>query len=258
VKLNCAAIPSELLESELFGYDTGAFTGAKKGGKIGKFELANGGTIFLDEIGDMPMTMQVKILRVLQEREFERVGGTKTVSVDVRIIAATNKNLSEQVKKGEFREDLYYRLNVMFIEIPSLRERMEDMENLVDRLLAKISDRLGKHVVGVVPPVLDFLRSHSWPGNVRELENVLERAVNMVDGEVIQVSHLPAYLNRKVGAARKDDSPVRELRELVEDVEQSAIARCLEFTQGNKLQTAKLLNISRSSLYEKMAKYGLD
>lgn len=258
VKINCAAIPAELLESELFGYDTGAFTGAKKGGKIGKFELANGGTIFLDEIGDMPLSMQGKILRVLQERELERVGGNKIIPVDVRVIAATNKNLVEQVRKGEFREDLYYRLNVMFIEVPPLRERIDDLENLVDKLLTRIRDRLGKYVVSVDYQAMDLLRGHKWPGNVRELENVLERAVNLVEGDVITSAHLPSYINRKTPVAPKGGGLVRELREVVEEVERTAIASCLDHVGGNKVQAAKLLNVSRSSLYEKMEKYGLN
>lgn len=258
VKINCAAIPAELLESELFGYDTGAFTGAKKGGKIGKFELANGGTIFLDEIGDMPLSMQGKILRVLQERELERVGGNKIIPVDVRVIAATNKNLVEQVRKGEFREDLYYRLNVMFIEVPPLRERIDDLENLVDKLLTRIRDRLGKYVVSVDYQAMDLLRGHKWPGNVRELENVLERAVNLVEGDVITSAHLPSYINRKTPVAPKGGGLVRELREVVEEVERTAIVSCLDHVGGNKVQAAKLLNVSRSSLYEKMEKYGLN
>ena len=260
VKLNCAAIPANLLESELFGYDSGAFTGAKKGGKIGKFELANSGTIFLDEIGDMPLSMQAKILRVLQEREFERVGGNKTIQVDVRVIAATNRNLIEMVKSGDFREDLYYRLNVMQIDIPPVRERMEDLEDLIDRLLGRISDRLGKYVLGIAPGAMDLLRGYGWPGNVRELENVLERAVNLVEGDMIQASHLPASFTRRVRAPGQpgDDEPVRELKGLIEEVERDAISRALEQTGGNKLQTSKLLAISRSSLYEKMQKYSIE
>jgi transcriptional regulator with PAS, ATPase and Fis domain len=262
VKLNCAAIPGELLESELFGYDTGAFTGARKGGKVGKFELANGGTIFLDEIGDMPLSMQAKILRVLQEREVERVGGTSTISVDVRVIAATNRNLVEMVKKHEFREDLYYRLNVMQIDIPPLRERMEDISELVDHLLRKISDRLGKYVVKVSEAAFATLQAHTWPGNVRELENVLERSINLADGEVILPAHLPQPVARKgaghVVETREENQPIKELSAVLEDVERATIARCLEHTGGNKLQTAKLLNISRSNLYEKIQKYRLD
>mgnify|MGYP000851934390 FL=1 len=255
VKVNSAAIPSELLESELFGYEEGAFTGAKKGGKIGKFELANGGTIFLDEIGDMPLKMQAKLLRVLQEKEFERVGGNKVIKVDVRVIAATNKDLKKLIQEGKFREDLYYRLNVMTIEIPPLRERQEDIEELVKVLLKKLSDQLGKYVSNISDKALEYLLAHSWPGNVRELENVLERAINLTDSDTILPVHLPVYITQ---SSRKPiDGPVRPLKDIIEDVEKEAILRCLEYTEGNKLKTAELLNISRSSLYNKMEKYGI-
>ncbi|NLV89739.1 MAG: sigma 54-interacting transcriptional regulator [Tissierellia bacterium] len=255
VKVNSAAIPSELLESELFGYEEGAFTGAKKGGKIGKFELANGGTIFLDEIGDMPLKMQAKLLRVLQEREFERVGGNKVIKVDVRVIAATNKDLKKLIQEGKFREDLYYRLNVMTIEIPPLRERLEDIEELARVLLKKLSNQLGKYVSKISDNALEYLLAHSWPGNVRELENVLERAINLTDSDTIMPVHLPVYITQR--STKAIDGPVRPLKDTIEDVEKEAILRCLEYTEGNKLKTAELLNISRSSLYNKMEKYGI-
>jgi len=255
VKVNSAAIPSELLESELFGYEEGAFTGAKKGGKIGKFELANGGTIFLDEIGDMPLKMQAKLLRVLQEREFERVGGNKVIKVDVRVIAATNKDLKKLIQEGKFREDLYYRLNVMTIEIPPLRERLEDIEELARVLLKKLSNQLGKYVFKISDNALEYLLAHSWPGNVRELENVLERAINLTDSDTIMPVHLPVYITQR--STKAIDGPVRPLKDTIEDVEKEAILRCLEYTEGNKLKTAELLNISRSSLYNKMEKYGI-
>ncbi|NLK43892.1 MAG: sigma 54-interacting transcriptional regulator [Tissierellia bacterium] len=255
VKVNSAAIPSELLESELFGYEEGAFTGAKKGGKIGKFELANGGTIFLDEIGDMPLKMQAKLLRVLQEREFERVGGNKIIKVDVRVIAATNKDLKKLIQEGKFREDLYYRLNVMTIEIPPLRDRQEDIEELVKVLLKKLSNQLGKYVSNISDNALAYLLSHNWPGNVRELENVLERAINLADSDTIMPVHLPVYITQR--SRKAIEGPVRPLKDIIEDVEKEAILRCLEYTEGNKLKTAELLNISRSSLYSKMEKYGI-
>lgn len=255
VKVNSAAIPSELLESELFGYEEGAFTGAKKGGKIGKFELANGGTIFLDEIGDMPLKMQAKLLRVLQEKEFERVGGNKVIKVDVRVIAATNKDLKKLIKEGKFREDLYYRLNVMTIEIPPLRERQEDIEELVKVLLKKLSNQLGKYVSNISDTALECLLAHDWPGNVRELENVLERAINLTDSDTILPVHLPVYIRQR--SRKVVDGPVRQLKDIIEDVEKEAILRCLEYTEGNKLKAAELLNISRSSLYNKMEKYGI-
>ena len=255
VKVNSAAIPSELLESELFGYEEGAFTGAKKGGKIGKFELANGGSIFLDEIGDMPLKMQAKLLRVLQERELERVGGNQVIKVDVRVIAATNANLKELIAQGKFREDLYYRLNVMTIEIPPLRERREDIEELAAVLLKKLSNQLGRYVSKISEKAMEFLLSHSWAGNVRELENVLERAINLADSDTLLPVHLPVYLRNQV--KRTLGGPVRPLREIIEDTEKEAIARVLEYTKGNKQQAAKLLDISRSSLYDKIERYGI-
>lgn len=256
VKVNCAAIPNELLESELFGYEEGAFTGAKKGGKIGKFELANTGTIFLDEIGDMPMNMQVKLLRVLQEKEIDKVGGNKTKKIDVRVIAATNKDLKKLVQQGKFREDLFYRLNVVVIEIPSLKERIYDIEALCAHLLDKITNRLGKYVTQISEGAMSYLKGYHWPGNVRELENVLERAVNIVDGDVIMPMHLP--LNVMKNKTVPSNGPIRELRYLIDDIEREAILQCLEYTNRNKQMTAKLLNISRSSLYEKIERLGIE
>ncbi|WP_252187736.1 sigma-54 interaction domain-containing protein [Anaeromonas frigoriresistens] len=255
VKVNCAAIPADLLESELFGYEEGAFTGAKKGGKIGKFELANGGSIFLDEIGDMPLNMQSKLLRVLQEREIEKVGSNKTKKIDVRVIAATNHDLKELVEEGKFREDLYYRLNVMTIEIPPLRERCDDIDDLSSLLLKKISKQLGKYVNNISPKTMEYLKMHSWPGNVRELENVLERAVNLTDCDTIQPSYLPEYLmeNKK----SKSSGPIKSMKDIIEEAEKNAITSVLKYTNGNKLKTAKLLNISRSSLYDKIERYSI-
>ncbi|WZL74173.1 sigma 54-interacting transcriptional regulator [Clostridiaceae bacterium 35-E11] len=257
IKVNCAAIPAELLESELFGYEEGAFTGARRGGKIGKFELANGGSIFLDEIGDMPHSMQAKLLRVLQEKEVERVGGTKNIPLDVRIIAATNRNLEEMIEKGEFREDLYYRLNVMSINIPPLRERIEDLEPMVHYLLTKISEEVGNYVTKIAPKAMKYLESYTWPGNIRELENVLERAINLVDyGKEIQVNHLPMHLRKaEVHVKIRGD---KDLKSILEEVEKEAILDCLKRTNGNRTETAKILNISRSSLYEKLWKYGIE
>ena len=234
------------MESELFGYDEGAFTGAKKGGKIGKFELANGGTIFLDEIGDMPLKMQAKLLRVLQEREFERVGGNETIKVDVRVIAATNKDLKEMISKDEFREDLYYRLNVLTLEIPPLRARERDVEELITILLKKLSNELGRYVQRVSEEAMEYILGHNWPGNVRELENVLERAINLTDSDTIYPSHLPADLRQK--KSTEAHGPIVPLKELVEDTEKQAIVKCLEYTGGNKLKASKILDISRSSL----------
>lgn len=193
VRVNCAAIPENLLESELFGYEKGAFTGAIKS-KPGKFNIANGGTIFLDEIGDMPLSMQVKLLRVLQEREFESVGGLTTQTVDVRIIAATNRNLEKMIEQGNFREDLYYRLNVISIMLPPLRQRKEDINLLAEHFIHKISNKLNKNVSGIDNKSLIHLQEYHWPGNIRELENIIERAINMCDGTIITEKDLPFYI----------------------------------------------------------------
>lgn len=257
VKVNCAAIPSDLLEGELFGYEEGAFTGAKKGGKIGKFELANGGTIFLDEIGDMPMNMQVKILRTIQEREIERVGGNVLKEIDVRIIAATNKNLEESVKEGRFREDLYYRLNVMKIVLPSLRERKEDIPVLANSLRIKIAKRFGIYVEGISKEALQCLINYDWPGNIRELENVIERAINLLDSDlIIKLEHLPEKLTKCKFKRYMSDG--KYLKDIVEDVEREIITECLEKTNWNKNKTAQLLGISRAGLYKKLEEYKLE
>ncbi len=256
VKINCAAIPPELLESELFGYEEGAFTGAKKGGKKGKFEVAIGGTIFLDEIGDMPMSMQAKLLRVIQERELERVGGNVVKQIDVRIIAATNKNLEQAIKEGKFREDLYYRLNVMKIVLPTLRERKEDIQELANALKIKVSNRLGIYVEGISKEAIECLSNYEWPGNIRELENVIERAINLLDSElIIKPEHLPERLRKnkfKVYVKKN-----KYLKDIVEDVEKEVIIECLNRTEWNKNKTAKMLGISRAGLYKKIEDYKL-
>jgi transcriptional regulator with PAS, ATPase and Fis domain len=253
VKVNCAAIPAELIESELFGYEEGSFTGAKKGGKMGKFEVADGGTIFLDEIGELPLHMQVKLLRVLQEKEIERVGATSSIPVDVRIIAATNRNLTEMVAKREFRLDLYYRLKVMQLTVPSLKERTEDIKMLVNYFLDKYQNLMKKKAKGVNDHAIYLLCRYSWPGNIRELENVMERALNLADeGEVIAPKHLPEEIT-----GYKQPYLIRPLAEVVEETERRVIFDCLNRLDGNKSETAKRLGISRTSLYEKMNKYGL-
>ncbi|WP_342512081.1 sigma 54-interacting transcriptional regulator [Sporosarcina sp. FSL K6-1522] len=253
VKVNCAAIPTELLESELFGYEEGSFTGAKRGGKTGRFEAANGGTIFLDEIGELPLHMQVKLLRVLQEKEVERIGATGTIPVDVRVIAATNRNLEEMVAIGEFRLDLFYRLKVMEIHVPSLNERMEDIEMLVNYFLEKYQKIMKIRVRGISDQALHLLRGYSWPGNIRELENTMERALNMVDDEdVIESKHLPGDITGNHQAVS-----IRPLAKVLEETERNAIIACLRQLNGNKTETAKKLGISRTALYEKINKYGL-
>lgn len=258
IKVNCAAIPSELLESELFGYEGGAFTGASKQGKPGKFELANNGSIFLDEIGDMPLSMQVKLLRVLQEREIERVGSTKSKPLDIRIISATNKDLEAAVRNGEFREDLYYRLNVLNIFIEPLRNRKEDILPLTEHLLKKLSSQMGVHVRGFTQGVGEALEEYGWPGNIRELENILERAINLIDSDcMIKLSQLPQYL--LVKKIKKSAIQKRGyLKDMLEDLEKQIILECYKETGKNKQRTARLLNISRTSLYEKLAQYQIE
>jgi transcriptional regulator with PAS, ATPase and Fis domain len=258
VKINCAAIPKDLLESELFGYEEGAFTGAKKQGKVGKFELATGGSIFLDEIGDMPLDMQVKILRVLQEKEIERIGGNKTIPVDCRIIAATNRNLVERIREGAFREDLYYRLNVVNIEVPPLRQRKEDIEILTLKLMEKLSESLGRFVSNITVDALECLKAYNWPGNIRELENVIERAINLTDHETIEIHHLPSYIIAHKPAESVEIPTLTSLRHAVEEVEKTTIINCLKAMNYNKLKAAKILGISRTSLYEKIEKYQID
>ncbi|GAA0182486.1 sigma 54-interacting transcriptional regulator [Clostridium sediminicola] len=257
VKVNCAAIPPQLLESELFGYEEGAFTGAKKGGKKGKFELANKGTILLDEIGDMPMDMQVKLLRVIQEREIERVGGNILKNIDVRIIASTNKNLEESIKNGEFREDLYYRLNVMKLTIPPLRERREDIGDLAKFLLKKLASKLGIYVEGISKEAEEKLKNYNWPGNIRELENVIERALNLQETELVVTKHqLPERIvnNRK----KYYEKVNKNLKVIIETIEKEIIQESLKANKGNKNKTAIDLGISRGGLYKKIIRYDLD
>jgi len=254
IKLNCAAVPAELLESELFGYEEGAFTGAKKGGKPGKFEMAAGGTLFLDEIGDMPPPMQAKLLRVLQEREVERVGSTAPRRVDIRVIAATGKNLEEQVGEGNFRPDLYYRINVIPVRIPPLRERREDIGEIVEHTLSKISAESGVPMRRLSPEAEEVLRSYRWPGNVRELQNVLERAVAMARGELLLPENLPPHLLRAVPDAGKEVTP-GSLASAKAEAERTAILSALKASGGNKSKAADLLRIHRVKLYEKMKRY---
>ncbi|OOM72693.1 nitrogen fixation protein VnfA [Clostridium puniceum] len=248
VKVNCAAIPSDLLESELFGYEAGAFTGAKKEGKMGKFEIANEGTIFLDEIGDMPLHMQVKLLRVIQEREVEKVGGLASKKINIRIIAATNRNLEKLVSEGKFREDLYYRLNVVTIEIPPLRERGNDIILISNHLIKKLSFDLDKKVIGISKEAEHYLKTYEWKGNVRELENILERAINiMEDREIINVQDLPKEITGK-----KPSLVPKKLQDVLAESEKNAIILALRATDGNKTKAAKILDIGRTSLYEKI------
>jgi DNA-binding NtrC family response regulator len=269
IRINCAAIPKTLIESELFGYDKGAFTGAVSA-KLGRFELADQGTLFLDEIGEIPVEMQVKLLRVLQESEFERVGGIKTLKVDVRLVAATNRELLREVQGGGFREDLYYRLNVVPIHLPPLRERKEDIPLLVSHFLQRFNERLKKHVEGLAPEAMERLVNHSWPGNIRELENVLERGVLFTEGSTLRVTDLPTELRGESTPASEAPAPVAEapappasgsLKDLVrretDRVERELIQRALDETNGNVTQAARRLKISRKSLQTKMKEFGL-
>lgn len=254
VKINCAAIPSELLESELFGYDEGAFTGAKRGGKLGKFQLANGGSILLDEIGDMSLHMQAKLLRVLQEKEVERVGSLTSESIDVRIIASTNRNLEEMVKRGEFREDLYYRLNVIRLELPPLRERLSDIEALSNFIRKKIGERLGIYVEGISKSSIKYLSNYDFPGNIRELENIIERSINMLDGDLlIEPEHLPTRITKEFVKKRHIEG--RSMKSAIEEIEKDMIISTLKKTKNNKNETATILGISRPSLYKKIRIY---
>jgi PAS domain S-box-containing protein len=268
VPINCASIPEHLLESELFGYEEGAFTGAKKGGKKGLFQIANYGTIFLDEIGDMPLSMQSKLLRVLQEKEIQRIGGQNSIPVDVRVIAATHRDLEKMVEEGKFRKDLYYRLNVIKIEIPPLRERKEDIPLIAVNLLKKLERKFHRQGIELSAEVIERLQQHSWPGNIRELENVLERAINVLDGNIIEMVHLPLYLRDQdmdrdhvidTSAGTKDFTamPIQPLKESLAIVEKQAILQALKVANGNKLEAAKLLQISKTSFYEKCKMYGI-
>ncbi len=256
IKINCAAVPAELLESELFGYEEGAFTGAKKGGKPGKFELAQGGTLFLDEIGDMPPAMQVKLLRVLQERELERVGGTFTRPVDIRIIAATGKSPEELVNTGQFRRDLYYRINVIPIHVPPLRSRREDVEAIAEHFLTELARDAGEPKRTLSPQFLSILRSYDWPGNVRELQNALERAVALTREATLMPEHAPEYLARSVPGLQSLISP-GSLACIKAEAERKAILAALDAAAGNKSLAARLLKIHRVKLYEKMKRHGI-
>ncbi|MCD5415458.1 MAG: sigma 54-interacting transcriptional regulator [Clostridiales bacterium] len=254
VVINCAAIPKELIESELFGYAQGSFTGGVKGGRPGKFELANGGTIFLDEIGEMPIDVQAKLLRVLQDKKVVRVGGDSIFDVDVRIIAATNKNLYEEAKKNNFRWDIYYRLNVLSINIPSLKERVEDIPLIIDALVARISRRLKIRTPRIDKEIIEVLLKYSWEGNVRELENVIERMINMNNGDIIGVNHLPDEYKNSLESTKEQE--IYKIQTF-EDAEKENLLKTLEYYKGNISKAAKNLKISRNTLYNKIEKYEL-
>jgi Nif-specific regulatory protein len=254
VKVSCAALPETLIESELFGYEKGAFTGAQTR-KKGRFELADGGTLFLDEIGDLNLSTQVKLLRVLQEREFERLGGTETVKVNVRLIAATNKDMEKAIADGLFREDLYYRLNVFTIFMPSLRDRKSDILLLADHFLEKYAREHGKRIKRISTPAIDMLTSYHWPGNVRELENTIERAILVCETNVVHGHHLPPSLQTAEGSGTVTNLT---LGAAIEAYERDLIQDALKTTRGNRAKAAKLLDTTERIISYKVKKYGID
>jgi transcriptional regulator with PAS, ATPase and Fis domain len=256
IALNCAAIPETLLESELFGYDDGAFTGARKSGKPGKFEMASGGTLFLDEIGDMPLHMQAKIIRVLQEGVIERLGSLKTSKVDVRIIAATHRKLEQLVKEGSFREDLFYRLNVVPIFVPALRERKQDILVLLDYFLAQYNGKMERRLTGFSDDVIDIFKTYHWPGNVRELQNAVEYAVNIETGEFISKSSIPTTILHKSMPKRQEKPLAEKVREYESLLIKEAFKEFENSVDGKKL-AAKKLGISLPTLYRKIKEFGV-
>lgn len=260
VPVNCGAIPSELLESELFGHEKGAFTHAIRS-RQGRFELAHGGTVFLDEISEMPAMLQVKILRVLQEREFERVGSTQTISSDFRVIAATNRNLEEEVKNGRFREDLYYRLNVIPVDAPPLRERQTDIPLLVNHFIDKFNRSKKVSITGILDDALGYLLRYHWPGNVRELENIVERMVILSSGQVLSCDDLPEKILGAKSGGLLCETVIPEqgfvLNKVVADYERNLIIQALNQTDWVKNKAAQLMNINRTTLIEKMKRYEL-
>ena len=256
IKVNCAALPEPLLESELFGHEKGSFTGALAR-KQGRFQLAHKASIFLDEIGEMSPATQVKILRVLQEREFEPVGGTQTIQVDIRVIAATNKNLPDEIEAGRFREDLFYRLNVVTLHVPPLRERREDISLLADFFLKRYAEKNHRLMKGFSPRAVDLLMRHSWPGNVRELENVVERAVILAREDIITPTVFPDSIRALDPSDTDPDVDVTPARSLKE-AERRMILRTLEETGGNRTRTAEILGISRRTLQLKLKEYGIN
>jgi transcriptional regulator with PAS, ATPase and Fis domain len=276
IDLNCGAIPASLFESELFGYDKGAFTGAAREGKKGKFELAKGGTLFLDEIGELPLDLQVKLLRVLQERKFYRVGGNTPIPLDVRIISATNRSLETMISDGTFRQDLYYRLNVVSIEVPPLRDRIEDIPELIQLFVREFSNKYRRPIPVLDPEVMYIFLHHPWYGNIRQLRNTIEHMIILADEEVIHPNHLPPgfyyqeqhekrLVNRHYGleseAQKRPDvsgGTPDLIMSLAGQDERSAIQQTLRTTFGNKSAAAKILGISRVTLYNKMKKYGLE
>src|SRR5579859_2736775 len=258
IAINCAAIPETLLESELFGYEKGAFTDARAQ-KRGIFELADKGTLFLDEIGEMPLSLQAKLLRVLEEQSFRRLGGLKDINLDLRVITATNKNLREAVKEGAFRQDLYFRLNVIQITIPAVRDRPEDILPLAQFFVSLYNDKFRRHIEGISPEAQQMLVAHSWPGNVRELRNAIERAMILEEASLLTTGSLPLTLTNPLGdgAQQRTTFQIPEEGISLEDNERSLVVRALEKTGGNQTQAARLLRITRDTLRYKMKKFNL-
>lgn len=263
IKVNCAAIPENLLESELFGYEEGAFTGAKKGGKPGKFQLANGGTLFLDEIGDLPLLMQAKLLRVLQDREIESVGGVRSTPLNIRLITATHRPLESLIESGDFREDLYYRINVVAIDLPPLRERREDIAKLADFFLQKLSRRTGRRAPKLTVQALTAMLAYNWPGNIRELENVMEAAFYTSHDRKIPLSLLPTQVSQTESLSPQSHVPLGimppagSLKDQLNVAERNIIKMALIECGDNRTKAAKQLGISKSTFYEKLDKHGI-
>lgn len=260
VPVNCGAIPGELLESELFGHEKGAFTHAIRT-RLGRFELADGGTVFLDEVAEMSPMLQVKLLRVLQEKQFERIGGTKTIISDFRVIAATNKELEEEVAKGRFRDDLYYRLTVIPIKVPRLRDRISDIPLLVDYFIEKFNRSKKKAITGISQEAMSHLFHYPWPGNVRELENVVERMILLSHGERIDCEDLPTRILKPAQRVEHSGEIPQQgfcLSEQVAEFEKRLIIQAMEQTNWVKNRAAKLLNVNRTTLLEKMKRYGIE
>ena len=257
IKVNCAAIPEGLLESEFFGFEDGAFTGARKGGKLGKFELAHEGTIFLDEIGDMSLTMQAKLLRVLQEKEFERVGGNKVIKVNIRVIAATNRNLEKMIEEGAFRNDLYYRLNIVPLFLIPLRERKDDILTLANKFIAQFMEESGRELT-LSHHVIRILQCYDWPGNVRELHNVLEHSCIVCNGNLIEVQHLPSYVIQKTSDSHISKDKPYDLKETLGHIEKELILAALANNNNNRSDTMKELGISRKGFYQKLKRYEIE
>jgi transcriptional regulator with PAS, ATPase and Fis domain len=264
ITVNCSAIPESLIESELFGYEEGSFSGASKGGKMGKFQLADGGTLFMDEIGDMPFQMQAKLLRVLQEGEIEKIGRQNNIPIDVRVIAATNKPLEQMVKEGTFREDLYYRLNVISIHIPALRERGNDILLLTDYFLEKYCKKYERNLK-VDRAVYQIFLAYDWPGNVRELQNTIESAVVLCDNDLITIDDLTENISTKniqvIGAklfnSKRDVMQFNTLKEEVENFEKDVILQTINYHDGDKRKAMELLGLSKRTFYRKIANYGI-